>query len=101
MTRAEVYAMIDQERARQAVKWTVNHDWGVGDCSSLAVAEPVKIAVLSEEVGEVARAVLERDSVAIEKELTQVAAVAVAWLEGLSIASPPLERLFVEPGGGR
>ena len=33
MSRAEVYALIDAERARQASLWTERHDWGQGDCS--------------------------------------------------------------------
>lgn len=37
--------------------------------------------VLLEEVGEVARAVLERDRLNLRQELVQVAAVALAWLE--------------------
>jgi NTP pyrophosphatase (non-canonical NTP hydrolase) len=46
------------------------------------VADPVKAAVLMEECGEVARAVL--DIADVRSELVQVAAVAIAWLEGLS-----------------
>ena len=94
MKRAEVYSMISDERRRQAKKWGANHGWGEGDCSSPLVDAPVKVAVLSEEVGEVARAVLERDSQALARELTQVAAVAVAWLESLEIEPLPLAKLF-------
>jgi NTP pyrophosphatase (non-canonical NTP hydrolase) len=43
----------------------------------------VKAAVLAEECGEVARAVLEVDMRGLRDELVQVAAVAVAWLEGM------------------
>ena len=83
MTRAEVYALIDAERARQASLWTEPHDWGQGDCSSTAVALPVKVAVLMEECGEVARAVLDLSPANLRDELAQVAAVAVSWLESL------------------
>src|SRR3712207_2760366 len=38
-------------------------------------------AILMEEVGEVARAILERDSEAVERELYDVGQVVVAWLE--------------------
>lgn len=69
------------ERVRQHEKWTRNHAWGNGDCSSRQVADPVKSMVLQEECGEVARAVLEGDREGLRNELTQVAAVAVAWLE--------------------
>jgi hypothetical protein len=81
MNRSEIYAAIGAERIRQMVQWGHPHDWGVGDCSSPDVPTIVKAAVLSEECGEVARAVLDRDDAALRAELIQVAAVAVAWLE--------------------
>ena len=37
--------------------------------------------ILSEEVGEVAKAILEEGAVELRKELVSVAAVAVAWVE--------------------
>jgi hypothetical protein len=83
MTRADVYSLIDAERVRQAEKWTHSHEWGYGDCSSIDVRPIVKAAVLSEECGEVARAVLDHDDRNLRRELVQVAAVAVAWLESL------------------
>lgn len=61
MIRQHVYALIDAERERQAERWADPHAWGEGDCSSPAVPVAVKAAVLSEECGEVARAVLDRD----------------------------------------
>jgi hypothetical protein len=82
MNRAEIYAQIDLERLRQAAKWNREHEWGYGDCSSVKVPEPVKAAVLAEECGEVARAMLDGGA-GLKTELIQVAAVAVAWLEGL------------------
>lgn len=84
MSRADVYDAIDAERDRQAAKWGGRHPWGVGDCSSLGVADTVKAAVLAEECGEVARAVLDSDPESLRNELIQVAAVAVAWLESMS-----------------
>lgn len=84
MNRRDVFDLIDAERARQAALWGRDHAWGRGDCSSRSVDETVKAAVLAEECGEVARAVLERDAAALRTELVQVAAVAVAWLEGAS-----------------
>lgn len=83
MIRPRVYALIDAERARQAAKWAGPHAWGAGDCSSSHVADIVKAAVLTEEAGEVARAVLDHAPSALKTELVQVAAVAVAWLEAL------------------
>ncbi len=83
MKRPDIFAAIDAERDRQADKWGGPHDWGHGDCSSPAVEDPTKVMVLTEECGEVARAVLDLDVDATRTELVQVAAVAVAWLEAL------------------
>jgi hypothetical protein len=85
MTRDQIWQAILAERARQAAKWTREHDWGYGDCSSSQVSAPVKVAVLAEEVGEVARAAMDGTTGLVD-ELVQVAAVAVAWLESLSPA---------------
>lgn len=82
MTRDDIWAAILAERERQAAKWTRGHEWGYGDCSSPLVSWTVKATVLMEEAGEVARAVLDETS-GLKDELVQVAAVAVAMLEGL------------------
>lgn len=79
---SRIVAAIDAERTRQREKWGGLHAWGVGDCSSKHVPAVVKAAVLAEECGEVARAVLDGDSDQLFRELVQVAAVAVAWMEG-------------------
>jgi NTP pyrophosphatase (non-canonical NTP hydrolase) len=81
MNRQKIYKLIDEERTRQAEKWNRPHDWGSGDCSSPKVEPIVKLAVLHEETGEVARAVLEHNHDMTRMELVEVAAVAVAWLE--------------------
>lgn len=84
MNRAAIFDAIETERVRQAEIWGRDHAWGRGDCSSREVEPIVKVAVLSEEVGEVARAVIDMEpKTALRRELVQVAAVAVAWLEGL------------------
>ena len=83
MNRDEVFDAIDAERVRQGEKWSHWHRWGYGDCSQQGLLLPVKVAVLTEEVGEVARAVLDGDKDQLRAELVQVAAVAVAWLESL------------------
>lgn len=83
MNRLDIFAAIDAERLRQSLKWDRPHAWGRGDCSSHEVDATVKAAVLTEECGEVARAVLEVDTAGLRIELVQVAAVAVAWLESL------------------
>lgn len=51
--------------------------WGRG----VALSPETWLAVLTEEVGEVARAVLERNYPEMERELAQVAAVAERWME--------------------
>ena len=83
MNRDSVFHLIDAERAHQLELWGRAHDWGTGDCSDPDLPTPVKVMVLTEETGEVARAVLEGDPQALRAELVQVAAVAVAWLESL------------------
>lgn len=83
MKRKEVFDRIDRERWEQGRKWGDPHPWGIGDCSNPDIAPLVKVAVLSEECGEVARAVLDRNDGELKAELVQVAAVAVAWLESL------------------
>jgi hypothetical protein len=81
VNRADVYALVDAERTRQSEKWNREHDWGYGDCSSVNLPNITKAAVLTEECGEVARAVLDRRAENLRDELVEVAAVAVAWLE--------------------
>lgn len=83
VTRSAIYAEVDAERGRQSAKWDRPHPWGQGDCSSSDVPDIVKAAVLAEECGEVARAVLDHDDVGLRAELVQVVAVGVAWLEAL------------------
>ena len=83
MRQDEAIERVLDERDLQNVKWAGRHMWGVGDCSSGMVDTSTKIAVLTEEVGEVARAYLERDLDGLRTELVQVAAVAVAILESL------------------
>ena len=83
MTGEQIHAAVLAERERQADKWNRNHLHGWGDCSSRAVPDAVKVAVLTEECGEVARAFLDRDVDGMRRELVQVAAVAFAILEGM------------------
>ena len=84
MKRADIWKSILDERTRQSKKWDSHHQWGYGDCSSRMVEPIVKVAVLTEETGEVARAVLDGSEIDdLRAELVQVAAVCVAWLESL------------------
>jgi len=80
----DIWIAIQDERRQQRSKWSGPHAWGMGDCSSPGVPAPVKAAVLAEECGEAARAALEQNGDQLRKELVQVAAVAVAWLEFLT-----------------
>ncbi len=83
MKREAIFDAITEERRAQWRKFNGPHEWGTGDCSSLTLMPEVKVMVLTEETGEVARAVMERDPDQLRTELVQVAAVCVAWLESL------------------
>ena len=85
-----VIADILDERARQLKKWGVqNHtdgDWAL---------------ILLEELGEVAKDILERRPEKADKELVEVAAVAVAWIENRRANRVPRrlnDPLPVDPG---
>lgn len=83
----DIWRLIRRERERQRTKWNEPHAHGEGDCSSDLVPLAVKVAVLTEEVGEVARAFLDGDPGNLVDELVQVAAVAVAILESVDGAA--------------
>ena len=83
INRAHVWQLITEERERQQTLWDHPHEWGTGDCSNPDLPDTLKLVILAEEGGEVARAVLERNPNQLRDELVQVAAVAVAWLESL------------------
>jgi hypothetical protein len=85
-----ISALFAAGRAAQAAKWGGQHAWGRGDCSSREVDETVKATVLAEECGEVGRAVLDARHGDLRRELIQVAAVAVAWLESFEEEGPKL-----------
>lgn len=90
MTRDEILALIEVERANQCQMWDGPgpHLWGAGDCSSPDVPMIVKAAVLGEEAGEVLQAVLSAgpskalSDAAVRREVVQTLAVAWAILEG-------------------
>ena len=81
--RALIFAEVRKERGRQEAQWGEPHPWGIGDCSNPDMEDYVKAMVLTEECGEVNRAVLDKNPLQLRRELVQVAAVAVAWLEAL------------------
>lgn len=77
MITDEVLKDVYLERENQNIKW--KREPGVWDRPP-----GIKYLVLGEEVGEVARALLENDSTEhLYQELIQVAAVSVAWAESL------------------
>jgi NTP pyrophosphatase (non-canonical NTP hydrolase) len=68
LNREMIFRLIDAERLRQDAR---HPEWD----------EEKAFAVLVEEVGEVAKALNEMDKVELIRELVQVAAVCVRWLE--------------------
>jgi NTP pyrophosphatase (non-canonical NTP hydrolase) len=70
-----IVALVFDERVAQEIKHGPN--------SCLNVGPERAIAVLVEEVGEVAKAVIENDAAGYRDELIQVAAVAIAMVQGL------------------
>lgn len=77
MTPAESFhSLVQAERARQDALW------GPPDASTDALVLAL-VAILTEETGEVARAVLEQDRDNLRTELVQVAAVAQKFWEAL------------------
>lgn len=90
MKRVDIFEAINNERARQDAKfpgqWAgFGKAFGIverhGSIGNARIAALECAAILGEEAGEVAKAVLERDDRGLEVELVQVAAVCVAWLE--------------------
>ena len=81
MMPGQIALAVVAERSRQAALWNRQHEHGYGDCSSPGLSEWVKLVVPVEEVGEVSRALIERDRTAVRRELVEVMAVCHAWLE--------------------
>jgi NTP pyrophosphatase (non-canonical NTP hydrolase) len=81
LSRQESFALIEAERERQIRKW--GGQWEPG-----SISPELKLAILVEEVGEVAKEILEsggQETEELRKELVQVGAVTVAWLESLEV----------------
>ena len=87
MTRQALVALILAERYRQEeLKAAGKFPFTCADVPGLTTGQ--KVAVLTEECGEVARAALAADGLVkdgadLRKDLIQVAAVCLAWLEAL------------------
>ena len=67
-----IVSLVDVERNRQDEKW------GTGFKGR---SDSFWLSILTEEIGEAAHAILERDEVNLTEELIQAAAVIVSWLE--------------------
>lgn len=87
-----VLDLVESERRRQEAKCEAKRGEGLEwkTCADPAMPDGDKLAVLTEELGEVARELCDaradhREPTAnLRVELVQVAAVAVAWIEALS-----------------
>lgn len=80
--RAAVMGHICRERDRQDGLWPEQAP-GAG-----SIEPHTMVAILTEEVGEVAKAALEGDDSELRTELVQTAAVCVKWLENLDATAP-------------
>lgn len=78
MKREDIFHDINLERARQE---KLAYDSKIPFTCAWPVGGFPKVTVLTEELGEVARAVQERNESQMREELTQLAACCVAWLE--------------------
>lgn len=83
MDRSRVYRMIDGERDRQDVRWSRPRPlWDV-NCKAREVISTDKAAVLCSVSGEAAKCSAAMDDLGLRDDLIRVAAVCVAWLEGM------------------
>lgn len=72
MDRNEIYTLVDIERDRQDRKW---------GAMPRNLSDVVWLAVLVEEVGEAAESILKMEWDNLRKEVIQIIAVGVAWME--------------------
>lgn len=96
--RKTIFLHISDERERQEAKFT---GWSV---ASDALNDNERLAILTEEVGEVARELCERlgkcrspmqieaSEAMLRRELVQTAAVCVAWIEALDRPLLPVKK---------
>jgi hypothetical protein len=81
MTRAAAFAMVHQARDHAETlrdQGTLRYTSADPDCPDL-----LRLAALSEELGEVARCIHDNDRDSLTAELAQLAGVAVGWMEAL------------------
>lgn len=89
MSRNQIYGQIGAERDRQERLVAANKHLGWCSCANPGTPTEYRLAVLAEEFGEVAKALNEirvDQPADLRTELIHVAAVAVAWVEGIDAA---------------
>lgn len=74
MNYTEVYRLITTEHD------FMNKKWGRSASSQWRDSKEVKLRILAEEFGEVAKAINEYDNDNLMEELVQVAALSISWL---------------------
>lgn len=96
MERMPIYYKMDRERARQLqLKAQGKFRY---TCSDPEMSHEECLAVLVEEMGELADAITVKSTDEMEEELIQVCAVAVAWLETLK---DPTRKIFTPQWQGQ
>lgn len=80
----DVLAEIVNERNRQDQKWGIK--WSLNNYAYLSI--------LTEEVGEIAKAINEKDHFGLVLEIVQVAAVCTRWLTSLCVNSKQVRGRF-------
>ena len=81
LLHSEIIQSIWTERLRQ--EWLKEQGKFTHTCASKEISNEEKFIIFAEEVGEVARAVYEKDFSQIKKELIETLAVGFGWLESL------------------
>jgi hypothetical protein len=87
--RLHIFGEVAAERTRQEKLVEENRHLGWCSCADPGTATEYRLAVLAEEFGEVAIALNEirvGNEADLRAELVHVAAVAIAWVEGLDAA---------------
>ena len=95
VSRAKILTEVDGERTRQELL-KVQGKFHATCATPYGLTEIERLAILAEEFGEVAKEVSDSlnnggkfDLKALREELIQVAAVCVAWVEGIDAENPP------------
>ena len=88
-------ALKERERAH------AKHSATGQSCEQMPWTDPLWLPVLVEEVGEVARALCDREAaVRVREELVQVAAMALAWADAIEHTAYPCGHAYIIKGCG-